>query len=70
MLRMVLDRDRDHTYEDMAADLLDMGFGIEFRSALRAAVRGDAVHIPSDARAEEFNNREPLLFRLMDKLRL
>jgi hypothetical protein len=69
MLRMVLDRDRDHTYEDMAADLLDMGFGIEFRMALMAAIRGDAIHVPSNERVREFNSREPLAIRLMDKLR-
>lgn len=68
MLKMVLGTDRDRIYEDMAADLLDQGFGIEFHGALLAAVRGQAVHISPSAREQDFTGRQPLAIRLMGTL--
>ncbi|MDH2312332.1 hypothetical protein [Methylobacterium brachiatum] len=65
MMKMVLGTDRNRIYEDMAADLLGRGFGIEFAGALLRAVRGQAVHAAPRVREQEFTDRQPLTVRLM-----
>lgn len=70
MFDLVMHRDQNYSFEDMAAELLDIGFGTEFRSAVQAAISGKAIHVSRNSLNEEFNKRELLAFRLMDKMLL